>query len=257
MSGGDLPSSGGGGLLAGRPEPVRAQRRIWLISFTDFVCMTLAFFVMLYGMTEPDTQRIQALRTALGFAPVAVRGDANLDRGQATDLGYLARVLETQLASDPTLATITVRREGDQLVATLPPTLLFAPGSARIGPEGQAVLFTLGGLIANLSNAVEVVGHTDPTPLTSTAPTAASATGAALAGHAGLYPSNWELALARGRAVAAGLRHAGYLPAITVRGQADPLETELAPGETMSVDASRLQGERRVDVVIRAHGVGR
>lgn len=252
MSGGDIPPPGGG-LLAGRSAPMRAPRRIWLISFTDFVCMTLAFFVMLYGMTEPDTQRIQALRTALGYTP-AVRGDANLDRGRATDLGYLARVLETQLASDPALAGITLRRDGDQLVATLPPALLFAPGSASIGPEGQAVLFTLGGLIANLSNAVEVVGHTDPTPLGASS---SAASAAAPAGRLGLYPSNWELALARGRAVAAGLRHAGYLPAITVRGQADPLETELAPGATGLVDASRLQGERRVDVVIRAHGVGR
>lgn len=231
--------TGDGGLGGGVPglRPRRAPGgRIWLISFTDFVCMTLAFFVMLYGMTDPNTQRVQALRTALGL-PVPPPGNANLDRGQAADLGYLARVLETQLAADPALAGITLGRDGDQLVATLPTQVLFTPGSADISDGGRAVLFALGGLIANLRNAVDVVGHADPMPV---------------AAGAGPYASNWELALARGRAVAAALRQAGYAPAITVRGQADPYE-----GATGTADDQDRRARRRVDVVIRTHGVGR
>jgi chemotaxis protein MotB len=214
--------------LAPRAE---APKRIWLISFTDFVCLMLSFFVMLYGMTAPDARRDQVLQAIFGGSPTEQHGNGNLDRGKATDLGYLGRVMESQLSSDPALAAVRVIHAGDRLVAALPEEALFAPGSTTLSSAGSAILFALGGVVSNVANAVEVVGHTDASPIANAA-----------------YPSNWELSLARGRTIALALARAGYADPITVRGQAggaDPVAASTVP------DPDRARLERRVDIVIR------
>ncbi|MDE1148115.1 MAG: flagellar motor protein MotB [Azospirillaceae bacterium] len=208
-------------------------KRIWLISFTDFVCLMLSFFVMLYGMTEPDVQRDRVLQALFGGAPTEQHGNGNLDRGRATDLGYLGRVLETQMGTDPALAAIRVTRAGDRLIAALPEEMLFAPGSTTLSSAGSAVLFALGGVVSNVANAVEVVGHTDPALIANST-----------------YPSNWELSLARGRTIALALARAGYAEPITVRGQADDTGPQ---GAMQAGDKDARRRERRVDIVVREH----
>ncbi|MBB6254273.1 OmpA/MotB family protein [Nitrospirillum iridis] len=221
------------GLLPSLAPKAAAPKRIWLISFTDFVCLMLSFFVMLYGMTAPDARRDRVLQALFGGSPTEQRGNGNLDRTKATDLGYLGRVMESQLSSDPALAAIRVTLSGDRLVAALPEEMLFAPGSITLSSAGSAVLFALGGVVSNVANAVEVVGHTDPSPIANAA-----------------YPSNWELSLARGRTIALALTRAGYAEPITVRGQAVP-DGRAAPTPDVVSGGDEARFQRRVDIVIR------
>jgi chemotaxis protein MotB len=203
---------------------------------------------MLYAMAEPDKRSIEALIQAVGgntspagkpeTAPAGTALNiAGIDRGQAIELGYLGRVLEAQVRAYPELAGILLTRRDDTLVAALPAETLFETGSDRMRPEGRAALFALGGVIANIGNAVEAVGHTDPAPIATPG-----------------FPSNWELSLARARAVAAELRRAGYPRDITVRGQADGAFNEVP---AWLPAAERQRAARRVDVVIRDHRSGR
>ncbi|MDG3441294.1 OmpA/MotB family protein [Nitrospirillum amazonense] len=231
------------GFLPSLAPKIQAPKRIWLISFTDFVCLMLSFFVMLYGMTAPDARRDQVLQAIFGGSPAEQHGNGNLDRGKATDLGYLARVMERQLSSDPALAAVRVIHAGDRLVAALPEEALFAPGATTLSSAGSAILFALGGVVSNVANAVEVVGHTD---LNSIGP-GSNAPGA-IANAA--YPSTWELSLARGRTIALALARAGYAEPITVRGQAGGAGPA-APGA--ATDADRATADRRIDIVIREY----
>lgn len=220
--------------------------RAWLVTFTDMVCLMLAFFVMLFAMSEPEPRTFQALAAGLSGSapprqdgaepPLAAFTAEGLENDGPIDLGYLGRVIEAQSRRYPELAQVVVTRRQDDLVLALPSDLLFAPGSAALSPAGEQALFVLGGVARNIGNAVEVVGHTDPTSITRD------------------YPSNWELSLDRARSVAAGLRRAGYLRDITVRGQADGRFAEVAPWRP-EVDRMRLA--RRVDVVVRGYGDGR
>ncbi|MFV3128385.1 OmpA/MotB family protein [Niveispirillum sp. KHB5.9] len=215
-------------------SPATPAGKTWLLTFTDLVCLLLTFFVMLYAMSEPDPARYKALAAGAPGAKLDQQGDArpeaafsaaSLDRGKAIELGYLGRVFESQMAANPELADVTIRRVEGTLILSLPSDLLFAPGDATLSEKGRAALFTMGGVAANIGNAVDVVGHADASP----------------AGPN--WASNWELSLARARTVADALHEAGYLRDITVRGHGDGQS-----GGAVS------EAARRVDLVVREHG---
>lgn len=216
-------------------SPIRPAGKAWLLTFTDLVCLLLTFFVMLYAMSEPDPARYKALAAGVPGAKPEQDGDerpeaafsaASLDRGKAIDLGYLGRVFESQMARNPELADMTVRRVDGTLILSMPSDLLFAPGEAALSEGGRRALFIMGGVAANIGNAMDVVGHADASP----------------AGQR--WASNWELSLARARSVADALHQAGYLRDIAVRGHGDGQS-----GGEVSAAA------RRVDLVVREHGV--
>lgn len=58
--------------------------------------------------------------------------------------------------------------------------ILFAPASAALSPEGEALLAQLAAILQTLPYSVSVEGHTDNVPI-----------------NTPLYPSNWELSSAR------------------------------------------------------------
>lgn len=216
--------------------------RAWLVTFTDLICLLLTFFVMLYAMSEPDPARYRELVSALpGISeqgggeqqPGAAMTALPLERGRAVDLGYLGRVYENLLLDNPELSQVTITRGDEGLVLGLPADLLFAPGDATLSDAGRQAMFVMGGVAANIGNAVDVVGHADPTPSGSR------------------WPSNWELSLARAQAVAAALREAGYLRAVTVRGHG---AGQVPTGEAGPDAYARA---RRVELVVREHGAGR
>lgn len=235
----------GRAMLSVLPGGATPAGRAWLVTFTDLVCLMLTFFVMLYAMAEPDPRTFQALAAGLSGGapprqdgaerPLAAFTAESLDTEAAIDLGYLGRVFEAQMRGTPELSQVVITRRDDDLVLALPSDLLFAPGSADLSAAGEKALFVLGGIARNIGNAVEVVGHTDPTPIS------------------GAFPSNWELSLARARSVADSLRRSGYQRPVTVRGQADGRFAEVAPWRP---EAERLRLARRVDVVVRDFGGG-
>lgn len=215
--------------------PQTPAGKAWLVTFSDLICLLLTFFVMLYAMSEPDPARYRALAAGAPGAkleqvgeerPEAAFSAASVDRGKAIDIGYLGRVFESQMAKNPELADIRIARVDETLILSLPTDLLFAPGEATLSEGGKRALFVMGGVAANIGNAVDVVGHADASPVT----------------HR--YPSNWELSLARAQTVADMLHQAGYLKEITVRGHGD--------GQSGGrIDPTA----RRVDLVVREHGV--
>jgi len=88
-------------------------------------------------------------------------------------------------------------REGVAL--TLSSETLFAPGSADLSREGQAVIKRIAGDLRDQPDRIEVQGHTD-----------AVAVKGALAAR---YPTNWELAGARAARVVRELANDGVDPA--------------------------------------------
>lgn len=218
--------------------PATAAGKAWLVTFTDLVCLMLTFFVMLFAMADPDPPRYRALLSGIPGADPTQLGDQRpeaalsaltLERGKAIDLGYLGRVFESQMRANPELADVRIARIDGSLTLSVPSDLLFSPGDATLSAAGRQALFVLGGVAANIGNAVDVVGYADATP----------------AGRQ--WPSNWELSLARAQTVAQSLRDAGYLRDITVRGHGDGRASASGP------DAAG----RRVDLVVREHGVAR
>lgn len=109
--------------------------------------------------------------------------------------------------------------------------VVFGSGSAQFGEGGASILAVVGQALATVDNTVEVRGHTDNIPISTSA-----------------YPSNWELSTARAGAVVRYFEAAngGGLPAgrLTAAGFADT-----QPLDTNDTEAGRARN-RRVEVIV-------
>ncbi len=215
--------------------------RAWLLTFSDLVALVLTFFVMLYAMHRVDTARyrnvVDSLSRSLNpqvpaFAPRpgADRSSQGLNPRQAAGLNYLATLLTEKTREDSSLAGVRIALGDDRLVVGLPADLLFKPGSATLADSASGVLYTLGGVLASIGNAVSVQGHTDPEPIVN-----------------GPFPTNRALSLARALAVADALHDLGYVRDIPAIGLGASRFADLA---TIEPRERRFALARRVDVVI-------
>ncbi|MBL4692317.1 MAG: OmpA family protein [Magnetovibrio sp.] len=213
----------------------------WMVTFTDLVSLMLTFFVLLFSMSSLQIDKWEKMTDNLSktLNPSKVKTVASataefnigtIFRRPATNLDYLSGVLTAGVLEDPLLAKSHVMLLEDRLVIALPGDLLFPPGKAEMPEEARAALFTLGGMLSNVSNQIGVNGHTDPVP----------------PGKSQGFSSNWELSMARAAAVANSLRRSGYTDDIFAYGYADSRFQQLP-----NMDAvQRSAMGRRVDVII-------
>jgi chemotaxis protein MotB len=215
----------------------------WLLSMTDLVSILLCFFIMLFSMSSVDTDKWQGLASADTTDRLAIVDQSESEPAaakplvprasltNAADLGYLAAVIAEKLASDRLLRGALLARSEDSLVIALPGQLLFAAGSAAPAPRARDALVRLSSILSTLDNRVEVRGRGDSTPINN-----------------GIFPSNWDLALARAASVAAIIRDAGYSRAIMAFGQAETPDVGNAVGPT---EVLRPDFAHVIDIVIR------
>lgn len=215
---------------------------MWMLTFTDLVCLMLTFFVMLFAMSVPDEDNWKKVTSALTLSDtpidpedVAPRPDADrnitvLDVPQAANLDYLIALLREKLNNAEEKPDLLFRRSADGLVISLPGDSLFDSGSAELSDKGRGVIQPLAQLLGGIDNQVRLFGHSDPTPL-----------------RAGPYPSNWELSLARAITVARFLRSGGYRQDMVIAGLGDSRYGELPSGLS---ESERYKMARRVDIII-------
>jgi chemotaxis protein MotB len=215
---------------------------LWLITFADIMALLLTFFVLLYSMSVPEidrwTKMTQAVSVGMskGKTEAMSSGDIQeisidkISTSRALDLNYLTSLLQQKLNEDERLSGVILMQSPKSLTVSLPSSVLFDTGSAEIGVEGKRVLFTIGGVLNQIRNRIEVVGHSDPAPINSR-----------------IFDSNWELSLARAASVSSELEQSGYERNIIVRGVASARFDEMA--ENIPLE-TRLQMAKRVDIVI-------
>lgn len=236
----------------GAPMPKRNGKggsAMWLVTFVDLVSLLLAFFVLMFSMTNINTPSFQKASSAISFAltdvvrPVVVAPPEPLSLDTARprkgiDLGYLTRVMEEAMANSDYLRRGSLRRFDDRIVISLPHKLLFGSGSADLEPIGERVLYEAAVTFDTLTNRIDVIGHTDPRPMSGK----------------GRFASNWELSLARAVSVVQGIRRAGYEKPMIARGAASGWFGYLDDRLPLEV---RQDLARRVDIVIYAQGDNR
>ncbi|MFQ5774580.1 MAG: flagellar motor protein MotB [Kiloniellaceae bacterium] len=218
----------------------RSYDKAWMITFADLIALMLTFFVLLFAMSQVEQQKWQNLVRSLddnmdtirkreGAKPAIefqVDGEAPVP---GADLDYLAPIVHQQIASDPSLAPSVIRRLPDRLVISLPAALLYAPEGSNLTPAGERVGFSIGGVLRNLRNVIEVEAHTAP-----------SAAGPG-------EPAGWELSLARAAALTAMLAKAGYDGPVVARGFGETRPGDLSPHLN---DEEKPTFADRIDIVI-------
>lgn len=225
-------------------EPKNVEKApIWLVTFGDVTALLLTFFVMLFATTKIPSESWEAvvgtMSDSLRFSQAgrAPNPEAELsipvtDLQPALPTEYLSAVLNDHLGQDEILKDTVVRRQDSRVVISLFGDALFEPGTADLTDAAKDSVFRLGGVIANIGNQLEVVGHADPT-----------------SSEGSDFDSNWMLSLNRAVAVARELRTSGYQRSIIALGLGDSRYSRLSSELSQ---ARRLQLARRVDLVL--HG---
>lgn len=216
---------------------------VWLISFTDLMALMLTFFVMTFSMSVPDEQKWPMLEGTLNAEFNTFEGPKNFEGGQqvitlpratynrALNLDYLSALLTTKLQENRFLQDVNVIRQDDRLLLSLPNDLLFEAGNATISSQGRQAIDALVPALNRIKNAIEIAGHADPRPVSSTSG----------------FVSNWHLSMERARSVGRELKRRGYERPLQIEGFSS------ARFEEMSRDLpeeERLEKSRRVDIVL-------
>lgn len=261
------------GKSSGRYSPSRqgsdddASTR-WLGTYGDAVTLLMAFFVMLYAMSQVDVVKFQAFVSGLkgpfdntsdtesllppggslvgenGFVDTAPEPAPATDPiappsmpsggGDAVkpDLEQLAEVraaVEAHLAEAGLEDLAELRVDERGLVVSIASDdVLFATGSTTISPVGLDVIASVAGALETFPNDVLVEGHTDDVPL-------------ARVGY-----TNWNLSTDRAVAVLSVLVERYGFPQTRLGAVGYSEYRPLAPNDTPT-DRAR---NRRVDVVI-------
>ena len=238
------------------PEHENLER--WLVSYSDFITLLFATFVVLYALAQVDATDFAKLEDSLkqafsqsslfdGQQSVLDSQDSIFDQQQANSfipslmLEYISPKYEEdsfrEIAEDIKELTELGELEGISskitekgLLLTFDDKYLFAPASAYLDKSAKKILDKVGVLICKkfVLHQMIVEGHTD-----------------SLAMKSAVYPSNWELSGARACSVVRYLiDRFKFSPSLfSAVGYADtrPLETAISPKDPAN---------RRVEILI-------
>lgn len=175
----------------------------WITTFSDLMSLLLCFFIMLFAFSTVDVSRFkEALISLQGALGVLTGGPSLLNPGEAPlppdspsqvmewneapellpdDLVQLKAAMEQYLDEAGISGKVIVETSKRGLLVRFTDTILFDLGKADLRPDSRALLSSIGGFIAPVSNEIIVEGHADNYPLRPDAK----------------FATNWELSAAR------------------------------------------------------------
>ena len=191
----------------------------WLVSYSDFITVLMALFIILFAMGNIDIQKYKALAESLKAALGGGGGPVTVVNPGITSQGGLSPAAENSVPSPITIPGIPSRSLTGEDVAiqlstalskvnlgdaisvqnniegtflSLSEQIKFEPGTATLTPGANRTLDRMVPLIKPMTNQIRIVGHTD-----NSAPTD------------GRFQNNWELSMGRALAVVDHLQKAG------------------------------------------------
>jgi len=190
----------------------------WLVSYADFITLLMVLFVVLYSMGQVNIEKYkrlaESMRSAftLGGAEQVVDSQINQAGGTSEDgtskpivvpgipegptqSEEVAGQLTSMLASQNLGNQVSVQTNIEGVMISLSEKLIFQEGQSDLPPEALPVLDTIVNMLRPIENKVRLIGHTNNIPSSNP-----------------LYPTNWELSLARAMSVAGYLINAGLAP---------------------------------------------
>ncbi|MBA5605512.1 flagellar motor protein MotD [Duganella sp. FT3S] len=187
----------------------------WLISYSDFITLLFAFFVVMYAASSVNIGKYKVFSDALGDAfggagaakPITtqvqnlpipnpgLRRRTELLRKEKEHMTKLAQDLLSTLAPLVKEGKVRVTQNSRGVSVEINASVLFDPGDARLTAESTEALRAVAVLLKDDGHDVQVEGHTDNQPIRNT-----------------LYPSNWELSSVRAASVVRLFIDAGVAP---------------------------------------------
>jgi len=175
----------------------------WAIPYGDLVTLLLAFFVVMYAISQVNEGKYRILSDSLiaafrgqptTFDPVQVGPLAATTVAspivqlpeQVRSMAMRQLGLEATEALNPLIrqGLVDVEESDGRITIAIRSDILFASGSALPSAQAQSVARLLGEVLSHFPVNIKVEGHTDNVPVVS-----------------GSFRSNWELSAARAASV--------------------------------------------------------
>lgn len=182
----------------------------WMVSYADFITLLFAFFVVMYGISSVNEGKYKvfsvSVNQAFGGEETAAEGGAvklteeemyfkalvdrrnarlaEQQRKQNERMQQLASSLNNAMAPFIERGQMNVTQTGRGVELEINASALFSVGEATLQNEAQKTLAEVAKVLAPEEFAIEVEGHTDNQPISTTQ-----------------FPSNWELSSARASSV--------------------------------------------------------
>lgn len=160
----------------------------WMDTYADAITLLLCFFVLLYATSNPDSEKLSqlasALQSELSGRPYLVEevleGNIHMGQGEVSEYDALVEKVGNAIDENDLTDLVTIRLEDNGVVLQLGDSSLFDSGKADLKPESKEILDKIGLILKDIDKTVVIDGHTDNVPMNS-----------------GLFRSNWELSLYR------------------------------------------------------------
>ncbi len=236
----------------------------WLVSYSDFVTLLFAFFVVMYSISQVSESKyrvlsdtlmdafsteqrsmspIQVGRPALNIDPSVITeeepdageftGDGAFDK--TADLPQLTESISEQFADLIDDDLVQVNSNEFWLQVDINSNVLFASGKAEPNLQARAIFDEIAQMLKGFDNPIQVEGFTDDVPI-----------------NTPQFPSNWELSAARAASIVKLLMEGEVAPErLSAVGYG-----EYRPISDNSTEAGRIQN-RRVALMISRERVDR
>jgi chemotaxis protein MotB len=238
----------------------------WLVSYSDFITVLFAFFVVLFASSYRDNQAVRKLSQAIhiGFQQLGAFSTAPIDNGKTypdlpaiasagplpirmdsaqkdnivaasgVDFDELKRQLEAAIGQEIRNHEVVMRVTPEGFVISLKDLGFFNSGQAVLLPGASEKIERIAKVLSQHGLDLRVEGHSDDQPI-----------------HTAQFRSNWELSTARAMAVLLLLvNDSGLDPkkiSVAGYGQYRPVADNSTP--------EGRQMNRRVDLVVVASTV--
>lgn len=211
----------------------------WLLTYSDMITLLMIFFIMMYVISNVNTEKFKALADNLsmvlrGAPPSGIMQDGSGSpvpaiTGEAAQMAELEKELKEFISKEHLTGQISVQMEERGLVVSFQATVLFDRGSAELTPEAKRIIAVLSAKLKNMPNYLRVEGHTCNLPI-----------------NTPLFPSNWELSTARATNVVEELIASSGIPANRLSATGYGEYRPLYPNDS----ESNRQMNRRIDILI-------
>lgn len=206
------------------PVELHVNHERWLVSYSDFVTLLFAFFVVMYSVSQVNEGKYRVLSSTLleafsvpqsainpiqvgtptlAVSPSAIEIDEPQESRESSqgafennaDLPELSQDFEEQFADLVQDDLLHVNSNELWLEVELKDSILFPTASASPSLQAKAIFEEIAQMLSSYDNPVQVEGFTDDVPINNRQ-----------------FSSNWELSAARSASVVKILAHNGVAP---------------------------------------------
>lgn len=177
----------------------------WLVSYADFMTLLMAFFVVMYSISQVSEEKYRVLTETFseafnlsGYSDAMPVRDSSSGNDANDVPEFFTRITEQLDKSFESLIEdefITVTGDERWLQIELQSAILFSSGDAVLSRPAEAIIGELSSAMAAYNNVIRVEGFTDNVPIKNR-----------------LFSSNWELSTARATAVVRLMESQGVHP---------------------------------------------